>query len=121
MSTQTTQDKALPAAVNEVRIVGRVSGVPQVTRLPSGDELVTFRISVERDPRAGAGRQKVDSLPCCAWVARVRRSARGWRAGDIVEVAGAIRCRFFQSARGLGSRVEVEVVSARIIRRAPGA
>ena len=121
MSTQTKAARASAVGANEVRLVGRVAGEATAVELPSGDELVTFRISVERPDVGGGTRQKVDSVPCCAWTARVRRSALSWRAGDIVEVSGAVRCRFFQTARGLGSRVEVEVASARLIRRAPDA
>ncbi len=121
MSTQAQADKVPDVSANEVRLIGRLAGTASAVELPSGDELVTFRISVERRDVAAATRQKVDSVPCCAWTARVRRSALGWRAGDVVEVSGAVRCRFFQTARGLGSRVEVEVASARLIRRAPDA
>lgn len=119
MSTQTRTAQVPVHGANEVRLVGRVASAANAVELPSGDELVTFRISVER-PEA-VTRQKVDSVPCCAWAARVRRSALGWQVGDVVEVGGAVRCRFFQTARGLGSRVEVEVTSARLIRRAPAA
>lgn len=121
MSTQTKDDRATVAGANEVRLVGRVAGEVTAVELPSGDELVTFRISVDRAGTGTATRQKVDSVPCCTWTARVRRSALSWRVGDVVEVRGAVRCRFFQTARGLGSRVEVEVASARLIRRAPDA
>ena len=128
MSTQTKpektsakHDKAAVHGANEVRLLGRVTGDPTAVELPSGDELVTFRISIERSDARSARRQKVDSVPCSAWSARVRRSAMTWRAGDIVEVGGAVRCRFFQTARGLGSRVEVEVASAKLIRRSPDA
>ena len=122
MSTQTKGDKGTVAGAHEVRLVGRVAGEVTAVRLPSGDELVTCRISVDRADAAGRGtRQKVDSVPCCTWTARVRRSALSWRVGDVVEVSGAVRCRFFQTARGLGSRVEVEAASARLIRRAPDA
>lgn len=121
MSTQPRTTTCPVVAANEVRLVGRVTGTAHAVELPSGDELVTFRISVERPDGGPVTRQKVDSVPCCAWMARVRRSALGWLDGDVVEVSGAVRCRFFQTPRGLGSRVEVEVAAARLIRRAPAA
>ena len=34
--------------VNDVRLVGRLTGEPALVELPSGDALVTFRISVPR-------------------------------------------------------------------------
>jgi len=121
MSTQAKDTKEVVEGANEVRLLGRVTGEPTSVEMPSGDELVTFRISIDRPDVKAPTRQKVDSVPCSAWTARVRRSAMSWRAGDVVEVCGAVRCRFFQTARGVGSRVEVEVGSAKLIRRAPAA
>ena len=108
---------------NEVRLVGRLTSVPVVVELPSGDALVSFRISVPRVP--GATRtvtttgQRVDSIPCSAWSAALRRRIAGWRPGDTVEVTGAVCCRFYQAGGATRSRVEVVASTARIIRRSP--
>jgi single-strand DNA-binding protein len=100
---------------NEVRLVGRVSGAPELRTLPSGDEIWTFRVVVVRDrPR---GRQTVDALECVAWSARTRRSVAGWGDGDVVEVSGALRRRFYRAGGATLSRVEVEVDRARLTRR----
>lgn len=103
--------------VNEVRVVGRLSTAPEPKVLPSGDTVWTFRVVVRRDPPA-VGRQTVDVLDCAAWAARVQRSVARWSAGDVVEVEGAVRRRFFRAGGATGSRVELEVTSARIRRRA---
>ncbi|WP_232680121.1 single-stranded DNA-binding protein [Nocardioides sp. R-C-SC26] len=103
-------------AVNEVRLVGRVSAVADERVLPSGDRLVGFRLAVDR-PATTPGRQRVDALECAAWSPRCRRSASRWRVGDVVEVEGALRRRFFQTGAGAASRVEVEVSAARLVRR----
>ena len=118
--TQTKDQAADEVAANDVRLVGRVTGEPVAVELPSGDVLVTFRISVPREVPAGVPArrgQAVDSVPCTVWSPRLRRSVLGWRAGDLVEVSGSVRCRFFQAAGATRSRVEVEAASARIIRR----
>lgn len=102
---------------NEVRLVGRVSRPPQERVLPSGDVVWTFRVVVSRE--AGArSRQRVDALECAAWSGRARRSVRTWGEGDLVEVAGSLRRRFFRATGAVGSRVEVEMTSGRVIRRA---
>lgn len=102
---------------NEVRLVGRLSVAPQERVLPSGDTLWTFRVVVDR-PRGGASRQTVDTLECAAWSPRARRSVGRWSAGDVVEVSGALRRRFFRTGAGAASRVEVEMTRGRLIRRA---
>ena len=101
---------------NEVRLCGRVSGDPQERELPSGDRMWSFRVVVPREqPR---GRQTVDVVDCAVWGGRARRTVSGWTDGDEVEIAGALRRRFFRSGGATASRVEVEVTTARLIRRA---
>ncbi|WP_426244770.1 single-stranded DNA-binding protein [Nocardioides sp. LHG3406-4] len=104
-------------AVNQVMLHGRLTAEPECRELPSGDVIWTFRVVVDRPP-GGRSRQRLDSLECVAWLARVRRSVASWRIGDEVAVEGALRRRFFRTGAGAASRVEVEVTSARIIRRA---
>jgi single-strand DNA-binding protein len=114
MAVQETRDDE---TANEVRLVGTVSGGPVQRELPSGDTLVSFLVVV---PRQGAARARaaVDALECVAWNARCRRSAASWRAGDLVEVTGTLRRRFFSAGAARVSRTEVEVARARLVRRA---
>lgn len=114
------KEGAVEVAVNEVRLVGRVSRPPEERVLPSGDVVWTFRVVVPRPPLpapAGA-RASVDALECAAWTGRVRRSVAGWAPGDVVEVTGALRRRFYRSGAATLSRTEVEVTGGRLIRRA---
>ena len=113
---------ATPEAVNEVRLVGRVSGAPEQRVLPSGDAVWTLRLVVRRPTggRQARNRQSVDTLDCAVWGGRARRSVASWAAGDVVEVRGALRRRFFRAGGAPASRVEVEVAAARLIRRAAG-
>ena len=106
-------------AVNEVRLVGRISAAPEERVLPSGDSVWTFRIVVPRpaDDR-GASRQTVDALECAVWAGRVRRSVAAWAVDDVVEVSGSLRRRFFRAGGSAASRFEVEVSRGRLIRRA---
>lgn len=106
------------APVNEVVLVGRVSQAPEERIMPSGDPLWVFRLVVSRPPGGRAGH---DTLDCAVWGGRARRTVRSWRDGDVVRVAGAMRRRFFRTAGGAASRVEVEVLEASLIRRAASA
>lgn len=109
------------SSVNEVRLVGRVSAPAQERRLPSGDVLVTFRVVVHRLEPGVSGRRRVDALDCHAWGARLRRQATSWQVGDVVDVRGSLRRRFFRAAGGqTQSLTEVEVVRARMVRRRAG-
>lgn len=105
-------------AVNEVRLVGRVSQDPEERVLPSGDTVWTFRVVVARRRGAGRSRQAVDAIECAAWSSRAQRSVSRWSADDVVEVTGELHRRFFRAGGAVSSRVEVEMASGKIIRRA---
>lgn len=109
---------------NEVVLVGRVSGAPQERELPSGDVLVAWRVVVDRPPRRAVPERvrqvRVDTVDCVGWAAGVRRTARTLADGDLVELEGALRRRFWRAGAAPQSRTEVEVESLRRLRRAPG-
>lgn len=104
------------ARANTVVLAGRVTGAPTLRKLPSGDPLVTFRISVPRALEAASPRRS-DWFDCSVWGGRVLRSCQGWQVGDLVEVHGELRRRHYQGAGGPQQRVEVAVVSGRRVRR----
>ncbi len=107
-------------AINEVRLVGRLAADPQLRELPSGDTVWNLRVVVERalPPGKEKPRQRVDSLECAVWTGRLKKQVERWEAGDVVEVSGALRRRFFRAGGATASRVEVELTGGKIIRRA---
>ena len=74
---------------NRVSITGRVSSAALSRTMPSGDEMVTWRVVVDRPPSKGPG-PAFDVVDCVAWGARVRRGVLGWSIGDVVAVEGAL-------------------------------
>jgi single-strand DNA-binding protein len=92
---------------NDVALVGRVTTPPFERVLPSGDTICSWRITIDR---GGGGCDVVD---CTAWTARPQRSAASWGKGDVVEITGALRRRFWRNARGLASAYDVEVHTAK--------
>jgi single-strand DNA-binding protein len=114
-------ERAVVEHSNEVHLVGRMAAPPVSRELPSGDLVVTFRLVVTRGrtTRTTAARSAtVDTIDCAAWTKAAQRSVRAWVPGDIVEVRGALRRRFWRSPHGPSSRSEVEVSSARRAARA---
>ena len=97
-------------AVNEVVLVGRLSGYAE-KELPSGDTAATFRVIVDRAARdrGPAGKVLVDALDCVTWRAQVRRRLSTMDDGTWVRVEGALRRRFWQAAGAPASRAEVDV------------
>lgn len=130
------------AGVNEVRLVGRVSGEPETRSMPSGDEVVLLRVVVRRPPEPGptrgaqrvakAGkddsaaevvprtppRPTVDTIDVSCWTALTRRAGLRLTAGDVVEVEGALRRRFYRAGPTVQSRYDV--VATRVRRASRG-
>ncbi len=106
--------------VNEVTLVGRVSAAAEERVLPSGDVVVTWRLVLPRATRDRAPGMKttVDTITCAAWRAPLRRAALRWAPGDVVQVEGALRSRYWRVGAGNASRVEVEVSAAERIQKA---
>jgi single-strand DNA-binding protein len=103
---------------NEVYLRGRLAAEPTVRALPSGDELLAFRLTVARaDADRSESKARVDSIDCATLQPRVRRCLERAVPGDELEVSGSLHRRFWRTAAGLGSRYEVQVSSARMAKR----
>ena len=110
--------------LNEILLRGRLAAPPAERELPSGDTVLTFRLVVDRPPRAAGRRSsssvRVDTLDCAAFAPALRRRLRGWQPGDVLEIRGSLRRRFFRTGGGPASRYEVEVGAASRVAKGPG-
>lgn len=96
---------------NYIKLEGRLSGEAELRTLPSGDEIVVFRLVV---PRPETGR--VDTIDCQVQAAVLRRKVLRIKDSAEVVVEGALRRRFWRGSAGLASRYEVEVNSLQRVR-----
>jgi len=114
------EEDAATTMVNEVTLRGRISSAPELRALPSGTTIVTLRVAVPRSPTpmTKGSKQGSDWVDCVAWGSRSRRRVSTWRVGDVVEIHGALRRRFFRGGAGTAMRLEVEVLGGRMVKRA---
>jgi single-strand DNA-binding protein len=97
--------------VNEVLLVGRLSGEPIVRPLPSSDLVLEWRLLVDRPPdERRTARNIVDTFSCVSYDGRLLDVAEDWRHGDLIEVRGTLRHRFWRT----GNRHEIVVKRARL-------
>ncbi|MCU1353320.1 MAG: hypothetical protein JWM05_2529 [Acidimicrobiales bacterium] len=102
--------------MNVVMLQGTLSRAPELRELKSGDQLVAYEVTVERDDGPS------DTVPVVWWDAPDRAHALG--QGAEVVVTGRVRRRFFRVGGVTASRTEVvasAVVPARQRRRADAA
>jgi single-stranded DNA-binding protein len=105
-SKSAEKDVELDYSLNDCLFRGRVSAPATEKELPSGELVVEFRLIIGRDKREG-----VDTLDIAAWSAKNRKVALSFDGGEWIEVAGAVRRRFWQGPQGLASRWQVEAES----------
>jgi single-strand DNA-binding protein len=122
----TPQARQDEPARNEVILWGRLAAPAQERSLPSGDPIVTLRLVIPRRggpprPRRAAApparAAQVDTIDVVCWSAATRRAALRLAGGEVIEVEGALRRRFFGPAGGKQSRYEVE---AGVLRKLSG-
>lgn len=97
---------------NHIVLVGRVTAEPALRELPSGDHVATWRVTVTRPPQEQRSSAKVDAVNCFSFDPRLHAATRDWQIGDVVEVSGALRRRFWRTAAGVSSVFEVEAQEA---------
>jgi single-strand DNA-binding protein len=95
---------------NEVVLVGELETAPTDRELKTGDPITTFRLGVARDADAEGSRESFD---CTVIASRARRSCSGWDIGDVVEVTGMLRRRFYRAGAASRPFVVIEVDRAR--------
>lgn len=101
---------------SHVELVGRLGAHVQTRELPSGDQLTTFTVIVDRPAREQHGTTKVDAIACVARSAKVRDQLARMEPGTVVSIDGVLRRRFWRtgsSSGAVGSSTEVQVRSLR--------
>lgn len=97
--------------VNEIVLVGRLSGEPEWRELSGGDEVAVWRLVVEH--RGGRSPQdSIDTIRCVTYDPAIQAGVRTWSHGDLIEVRGSLRHRFWRAPTGPRGLYEVEAASA---------
>ncbi|HNA98125.1 MAG TPA: single-stranded DNA-binding protein [Marmoricola sp.] len=104
---------------NQVTLVGRVSSDPTQRELPSGDQIVTLRLVVDRPGRKSQSRRPVDVIDLVCWTKSSQRAAIRLKPKDLIEATGSLRRRFFATPQGRSSRYEVELTKIRRVSQMP--
>ncbi|GLW08385.1 hypothetical protein Misp01_35150 [Microtetraspora sp. NBRC 13810] len=96
---------------NEVTLVGRMSAAAEDRSRAGGTTLTTWRLIVRR--RAAV----VDVIDCVTFDPELAAAVARRRPGDVIEVTGALRRRFFNTGQGKVSTYSVEAAGVRVVDR----
>lgn len=115
-SASGTQGIGSVAHVNEIVLIGRLSGAPEWKPLPGGGQVAVWRIIVEHQD-ARSPQDAIDTIRCVTYDPSVHEGVRDWRHGDVIEVRGSLRHRFWRGPDGPRGLYEVEAAVALVRRR----
>lgn len=97
--------------VNEIVLVGRLSGEPEWRALPGDDQVAVWRLIVEHR-EARSPQDAIDTIRCVTYDPAIQAGVRTWSHGDLIEVRGSLRHRFWRGPTGPRGLYEVEAASA---------
>jgi single-strand DNA-binding protein len=102
---------------NDVVLRGRLSALPELRPLPSGDTLLVFKLVVRRDKTRPRG-PRADTITCVSLLPALQRYAAAWTTEDVVEVEGSLQRRFWRTPNGTAVAYEVNCRRGRKVTRA---
>jgi single-strand DNA-binding protein len=122
MTAQKVEDSDVAAGgveyVNEVRLVGRLMAEPTERHFADGESVVNLRMVVDRPPGPSRERQKSDSIDLAIWRGTAKSRVMKWGHDDVIEVTGTLQRRYFRLGGVTTARSEIEVATAKRLRRA---
>jgi single-strand DNA-binding protein len=100
--------------LNQVVLIGRIGGDPELRYTPSGVAVATFSLAVNRQFKNQAtGEQETDWFRIVAWKQSAEFAANYLTKGRLVAVQGRLQARSWFDKDG-GKRNTVEVVAERL-------
>ena len=98
--------------MNDVKLLGRLAGDPEMRYTTSGTAVTSFDLAVNRP--TGKDSQKIaDFLPIVAWRERAEFAAKYLTKGRQIVVDGTLRTRKWQDKDG-NNRKSIEVIANNI-------
>lgn len=96
--------------INNVTLMGRLTKPPELRQTPSGINVVTFSLAVERNYKPQNGEKETDFINCVAWRQTADFIQRYFGKGDMIAITGEIQTRKYTDAAGT-NRTVFEVVA----------
>lgn len=90
--------------MNNVVLVGRLTRDPEVRYTPTGAQITSFTIAVDRDFTTRNGERQTDFLDIQVWNKQAESCAKYLTKGKMVSVQGSIRTESYTDRNGVQRR-----------------
>ena len=97
--------------LNSVQLMGRLTDNPVLNVTPSGKNVCTFRIAVDRS--ISQGERKADFITIVTWEGTAVHVEKYFRKGSMIAINGSIQSRTYEDKKGY-KRTEYEVVAKEV-------
>ncbi len=97
--------------LNSVQLMGRLTAEPERRVTPSGKDVCTFSIAVDRS--ISQGERKADFIKIVTWGSTAVNVEKYFRKGSMIAINGAIQSRTYEDKKGY-KRTEYEVVAKEV-------
>lgn len=95
---------------NRAIIVGRFTADPELKTTPSGVEVCSFTLAVDRQFKSQSGEKQTDFINCVAWRKTAEFISRFFQKGSAALVEGSIQVRPYTDKNG-NKRSATEIVA----------
>ena len=86
--------------LNQIVIVGRLTGTPEVVKSEEGKERSQITLAVPRSYKNADGEYDTDFVDCILWGGVAENTAEYCKKGDIVGVKGRIQTNNYETEDG---------------------
>ena len=84
--------------INNVVLLGNLTGDPEIRTTTSGKELCRFTLAL--NDKTASGEKKVEFVNCVAWENLGRVISKYFRKGDCISVVGSLRMSRYKTTHG---------------------
>lgn len=95
--------------INNVTLMGRLTAFPELKTTPSGANVTSFTLAIDRRFQPKGGEKQTDFINCVAWNATAQFLNKYFNKGDMLAVTGEIQTRKYTDKDG-NNRIAVEVL-----------
>lgn len=94
--------------LNCVTLIGRLCAAPELKTTPSGKEVCSFTLAVDRSYTKPGEQRQADFIPVVAWESNALFVSRYFSKGSLIAVMGSIQSRIYTDNKG-NKRTSIEI------------